>query len=361
MSLSPLSLSHSHTLSMNTNAVSGPTSHPPIFFAGMGGRGETEQFQLSILPHEVGSAWLAATPMPFFSSRWAILVILCVATATMSNLCEWRVISDQSWEKEGHLCLLLFFFFYYPLLFFVIWMGSLFWEERKKKAEGSRGRGTTGNSQSPLPHTDWRQRRPLEYLLLSFVFCSFFSSSRCWEVLCLSICSLSRSSVFLSISPFTWSTISSVYERDKEGERGRGTEKKRTGIFFFWPLLSSFFPPSSPSFILSCFPLHSYHFQPFYPCAAHALSFLNLPPFSSSPQPHHSSHCPPVTLATFWLHLFFFKKIFYFFALNSSSRVILIGLLVFSIYAFFTFVPFSYFPPFSFFLPPSYASFLADS
>lgn len=142
-----------------------------------------------------------------------------------------------------------FFLFLLPPPFLVIWMGSLFWEERKKKAEGSRGRGTTGNSQSPLPHTDWRQRRPLEYLLLSFVFCSFFSSSRCWEVLCLSICSLSRSSVFLSISPFTWSTISSVYERDKEGQRGRGTEKKRTGIFFFGPLLSSFFPPP---------PLHSF-------------------------------------------------------------------------------------------------------
>lgn len=163
-------------------------------------------------------------------------------------------------------------------------MGSLFWEERKKKAEGSRGRGTTGNSQSPLPHSDWRQRRPLEYLLLSFVFCSFFSSSRCWEVLYLSICSLSRSSVFLSISPFTWSTISSVYERDKEGERGRGTEKKRTGIFFFWPLLSSFFSPSSPSFILSCFPLHSYHFQPFLSlCSPRSLlppppPFFLLPP-----------------------------------------------------------------------------------
>lgn len=310
MSLSPLSLSHSHTLSMNTNAVSGPTSHPPIFFAGMGGRGETEQFQLSILPHEVGSAWLAATPMPFFppaEQYWWY----CALPLQQCLTCVSGVWFLTRVERKKDVCACCFFSFSItPSFFFVIWMGSLFWEERKKKAEGSRGRGTTGNSQSPLPHTDWRQRRPLEYLLLSFVFCSFFSSSRCWEVLCLSICSLSRSSVFLSISPFTWSTISSVYERDKEGERGRGTEKKRTGIFFFWPLLSSFFPPSSPSFILSCFPLHSYHFQPFYPCAAHALSFLNLPPFSSSPQPHHSSHCPPVTLATFWLHLFFFKKNF---------------------------------------------------
>lgn len=67
-----LSLSHSHTLSMNTNAVSGPTSHPPIFLQEWAGEGR-QQFQLSILSHEVGSAWLAATPLPFFSSsHWAI-------------------------------------------------------------------------------------------------------------------------------------------------------------------------------------------------------------------------------------------------------------------------------------------------
>lgn len=167
-------------------------------------------------------------------------------------------------------------------------MGSLFWKERQKKAEGSRGRGTTGNSQSPLPHIDWRQRRPLEYLLLSFVFCSFFSSSRCWEVLYLFICLLSRSSVFLSISPFTWSTISSIYEPDKEGERGRETEKKRKrkrrGIFFAPFIL--FFPPS---FILPSLSI-AITSSPFYPCAAHAPSSLHrLPP----PPPLHSTHCPP--------------------------------------------------------------------
>lgn len=165
-------------------------------------------------------------------------------------------------------------------------MGSLFWEERQKKAEGSRGRGTTGNSQSPLPHIDWRQRRPLEYLLLSFVFCSFFSSSRCWEVLYLFICLLSRSSVFSSISPFTWSTISSIYEPDKEGERGRETEKKRKrkrrGIFFA-PFILFFSPPS---FILPSLSI-AITSSPFYPCAAHAPSSLHrLPP--PPPPPLHS-------------------------------------------------------------------------
>ena len=184
-------------------------------------------------------------------------------------------------ERKGHLCLL-----------FVIWMGSLFWEERQKKAEGSRGRGTTGNSQSPLPHIDWRQRRPLEYLLLSFVFCSFFSSSRCWEVLYLFICLLSRSSVFSSISPFTWSTISSIYEPDKEGERGRETEKKRKrkrrGIFFA-PFILFF----SPTFIHSPFPLHRYHFQPFLsPCSPRSLLPSPSPSSSSSPPPLHSLSTP---------------------------------------------------------------------
>ena len=166
--------------------------------------------------------------------------------------------------------------------FFVIWMGSLFWEERQKKAEGSRGRGTTGNSQSPLPHIDWRQRRPLEYLLLSFVFCSFFSSSRCWEVLYLFICSLSRSSVFSSISPFTWSTISSIYEPDKEGEREaerqRKRERERGGGFFWPPLFSLFFPLP---FIHSPFPLHRYHFQPFLSLCS-PRSLLPSPPPSVS-------------------------------------------------------------------------------
>lgn len=131
-------------------------------------------------------------------------------------------------------------------------MGSVFGEERQKKAEGSRGRGATGSSQSPLPHPDWRQRRPLEYLLLSFVSCSFFSSSRCWEVLYLFICSLSRSSASSSILPFTWSTISSIYEPDEEGERGRETEKEE-GDFFFGPLYSLFIHPPAP-FIHSPFP-----------------------------------------------------------------------------------------------------------
>lgn len=162
-------------------------------------------------------------------------------------------------------------------------MGSLFWEERQKKAEGSRGRGATGNSQSPLPHIDWRQRRPLEYLLLSFVFCSFFSSSRCWEVLYLFICLLSRSSVFSSISQFTWSTISCIYEPDKEGERGRETERKRKrrGIFFLPPLFSFLPPPplysfsfSSPSLSL---PALSIPVQPTFPPPFTALLLLLLP------------------------------------------------------------------------------------
>lgn len=175
-------------------------------------------------------------------------------------------------------------------------MGSLFWEEREKKAEGSRGRGATGNSQSPLPHIDWRQRRPLEYLLLSFVFCSFFSSSRCWEVLYLFICLLSRSSVFSSISPFTWSTISSIYEPDKEGERGRETERKRKrrGDFFFLaPFILSPPPPTPPSFHLPV-PLRRYHFQPFLSLCSPRSLLPSPPPSSSSPSspPLHSLSTP---------------------------------------------------------------------
>lgn len=200
-------------------------------------------------------------------------------------------------------------------------MGSVFWKGRQKKAEGSRGRGATGSSQSPLPHTDWRQRRPPEYLLLSFVFCSFFSSLRCWEVLYLFICSLSRSSVSSSISPFTWSTILAVHEPDTEGERvgQRAREKKEEGGFF-GPLLFSFLPSSppfhssSPPYTSLSPPLCSPRFPPPPPLSAHR----PLPNFFFS---------PPV-----------FSFIYF--------RVILISLLVIPLYSSFNFVPFPFsFPP----------------
>lgn len=144
-------------------------------------------------------------------------------------------------------------------------------------------------------------------------------------------------------------------EREAEGQRKRGR-----GFFFFGPFYPLFFPPP---------PLHS-----FFPAflSIRITSSLSIPvqptlsPSSTSPFFLLPPTPPLQSLSTrnfgyFLTPPVLFLKFFYFFALNSSSRVILIGLLVFSIYAFFTFVPFSYFPPFSFFLPPSYASFLADS
>lgn len=169
-------------------------------------------------------------------------------------------------------------------MLFVIWMGSVFLGGETE--ESSRGRGTTGSSQSPLPPSDWRQRRPLEYLLLSFVFCSFFSSSRCWEVLYLFICLLSRSSVFSSISPFTWSTISSIYEPDKEGgerQRDREKEKEKGEGDFFYPLLFSFFSP-----------LHS---------SSLSSPSLSLPAFSIPVQPTLPAPPPPSTPLTQYIYM----------------------------------------------------------
>lgn len=160
-------------------------------------------------------------------------------------------------------------------------MGSVFWKGRQKKAEGSRGRGATGSSQSPLPLTDWRQRRPPEYLLLSFVFCSFSSSLRCWEVLYLFICSLSRSSVSSSILPFTWSTISAVSEPDEEGERGAESQRGKRRGDFFGPLLFSFLP-SSPPFHSSSPPYTS--LSP--PSVQPTLPLPSPPPPSAHPLPN---------------------------------------------------------------------------
>lgn len=181
----------------------------------------------------------------------------------------------------------------FSLLFFcVIWMGSVFWKGRQKKAEGSRGRGATGSSQSPLPHTDWRQRRPPEYLLLSFVFCSFSSSLRCWEVLYRFICSLSRSSVSSSISPFTWSTISAVHEPDEEGERGREPGRKKRSGDFLGPFYSLFFPPHPP-FHSSSPPYTSLSppsVQPTLPPPLHRLPPLTVPCLTFFPSLHLCFH-----------------------------------------------------------------------
>lgn len=250
----PLSLSHSHTLSMNTNAVSGPTSHPPIFFAGMGGRGETEQFQLSILPHEVGSAWLAATPMPFFSSRWAILVILCVATATMSNLCEWRVISDQSWEKEGRLCLLLFFFFYYPLLFFCHLDGKSFLGGEKEESRRQPGKGN--NWQQPIPPSTHRLETTEATGVFAFIFrflFFFFLIALLGGALPFHLLALSVLCLLIYFAIYLVNNFFCLWARQGGRERQRDREKEDGDFFFLAPFILFFSPllPFIHSFLLS--------------------------------------------------------------------------------------------------------------
>lgn len=177
-------------------------------------------------------------------------------------------------------------------------MGSVFLGRRKSRKQKAAEEGEQlAAANPPFPLTDWRRRRPLEYLLLSFVFCSFFSSLRCWEVLYLFICSLSQSSASSSILPFTWSTISSIYEETGSRETEKETEEGR-GIFFLSPSspLSSIHPS-----LLYC-----------YPCLAHAPS---LPPTLPPPLPFQ----PPSTRNFAYSY---FDSSFDLFPLSSSNRVI---------------------------------------
>ena len=114
-------------------------------------------------------------------------------------------------------------------------MGSLFWVEEEETQADSRGGGITGFCQSP-PSTHRRQgkRRPRQCLLFSFVFCSFSSSSRCWEAPCLFTCWLSRSSASSSTSPSTGSTISSIYEQGKGEQEGEREREEGDFIFLFF-------------------------------------------------------------------------------------------------------------------------------
>lgn len=279
----------------------------------------------------------------------------------MSNLCEWRVISDQSWEKEGRLCLLLFFFFYYPLLFFCHLDGKSFLGGEKEESRRQPGKGN--NWQQPIPPSTHRLETTEATGVFAFIFrflFFFFLIALLGGALPFHLLALSVLCLLIYFAIYLVNNFFCLWARQGGRERQRDREKEDGDFFFLAPFILFFFPllPFIHSFLLS---------SPFVSLPA----FLSLcSPRSLLPQPPPFfllSPTPPLqSLSTrnfgyFLTPPVLFLNFFYFFALNSSSRVILIGLLVFSIYAFFTFVPFSYFPPFSFFLPPSYASFLADS
>lgn len=172
-------------------------------------------------------------------------------------------------------------------------MGSLFWKERQKKAEGSRGRGTTGNSQSPLPHIDWRQRRPLEYLLIFRFLFFFFLIALLGGALPFHLLALSVLCLLIYFAIYLVNNFFYLWARQggRERQRDREKEKEKEEGDFFYPLYSLFSP-----FIHSPFPLHCCHFQPFLSLCS-PRSLLPSPAPSSSSPPLHS--LSTLTLATF--------------------------------------------------------------
>lgn len=193
-----------------------------------------------------------------------------------------------------------FFLFLLPPPFFLSSGWEVFFGRRERRKQKAAGEGEQLATANPPFHTQTGDNGGhwsiCFYLSFFVLFFPHRAAGRCFAFPFARSLGPLSSYLFRHLPGQQFLLFMSETRREREAE---GQRKRGRGFFFFWPLLSSFFPPSSPSFILSCFPFHSYHFQPFYPCAAHALSFLHLPPFSSSPQPHHSSHCPPVTLATF--------------------------------------------------------------
>lgn len=249
MSLSPLSLSHSHTLSMNTNAVNGPTSHPPIFFAGMGGRGETEQFQLSILPHEVGSAWLAATPMPFFppaEQYWWY----CALPLQQCLTCVSGVWFLTRVERKKDVCACCFFSFSITPSFFLSSGWEVFFGRRERRKQKAAGEGEQLATANPPFHTQTGDNGGhwsiCFYLSFFVLFFPHRAAGRCFAFPFARSLGPLSSYLFRHLPGQQFLLFMSETRREREAE---GQRKRGRGFFFFGPFYPLFFPPP---------PLHSF-------------------------------------------------------------------------------------------------------
>lgn len=212
----------------------------------------------------------------------------------MFNLCEWHEISDQSWERERErgkdICAC-----------FLSSGWEVFFGRRERRKQKAAGEGEQLAKANPPFHIETGDNGGhwsiCFYLSFFVLFFPHRATGRCFTFSF--ACSLGplSSHLFRHLPGQQFPLFMSQTKREREAERQRKREIERGGGFFFCP----FYPlPPPPSFILSSLFI-AITSSPFYPCATHAPSSLHrLPP--PPPPPYHSTHCPPVTLATFWIH-----------------------------------------------------------
>lgn len=171
----------------------------------------------------------------------------------MSNLCEWRVISDQSWEKEGRLCLLLFFFFYYPLLF---WSSGweVFFGRRERRKQKAAGEGEQLATANPPFHTQTGDNGGhwsiCFYLSFFVLFFPHRAAGRCFAFPFARSLGPLSSYLFRHLPGQQFLLFMSETRRDREAE---GQRKRGRGFFFLGPFYPLFSPllPFIHSFLLS--------------------------------------------------------------------------------------------------------------
>lgn len=205
--------------------------------------------------------------MPFFSlpPTEQKLVIQCIATATVSNLCEWRVICDQSWEKELRRSVPAFCHL----------DGKSFLAGEREASRRKPGKGN--NWQQPIPPSTCRLETTEATGVFAFIFrflFFFFLIALLGGALSFHLLALSVLCLLIYFAIYLVNNFFYLWARQGEKEKQRDREKERQRRGTPPPIYSPFFPSSIlPS--LSIATTSSL----FYPCAAHAPSSLHcLPP-----------------------------------------------------------------------------------
>lgn len=223
-----------------------------FFFAGLGGRGETERFQLSILPHEAGSARLAAAPVSFLffffdlaptGQRCDCALLLqrcptCVSGTSNQSRPERERGGGGKKDVSAR----------FPLSLFVSSGWAVFFgrgDRRKQKAGGEGEQLAAANPPFRTQTGDNGGHRSICFYLSFFVlFLPHRAAGRCFTFSTVRSLGPLSSHLFRHLPGQQFLLCMSQTRREGEAESQR--EKKEEGEFFLAPFI--LFPPPSPPF-----------------------------------------------------------------------------------------------------------------